>query len=49
MYNFKLLTTLAILSLSTILPAMAFAAPLANNGADWQYVNGNSWAQGYSP
>ena len=49
MYNFKLLTTLAILSLSTILPAMAFAAPLANNGADWTYVNGNSWGGNYSP
>ena len=49
MYNFKLLTTLAILSLSTILPAMAFAAPSGSDGGDWQYVNGNSWAQGYSP
>ena len=41
MYNFKLLTTLAILSLSTILPAMAFAAPSGSDGGDWQYVNGN--------
>jgi outer membrane protein assembly factor BamB len=49
MYNFKLLTTLAILSLSTILPAMAFAAPSGSDGGDWQYVNGNSWAQNYSP
>ena len=49
MYNFKLLITLAILSLSTILPAMAFAAPSGSDGGDWQYVNGNSWAQNYSP
>ncbi len=43
------LSILTILSLSTIMPALVFAAPLANNGADWQYVNGNSWAQNYSP
>ncbi len=43
------LTVLAILSLSTIMPALVFAAPLANDGEDWQYVNGNSWAWNYSP
>ncbi len=43
------LTVLIILSLGTIMPALVFAVPLGNNGADWQYTNGNSWAQNYSP
>src|SRR3972149_5793069 len=43
------LTVLIVLAFSTIVPALAYAAPLANNGKDWQYVNGNSWAQNNSP
>ncbi len=42
-------TVLIILTFSTFVPALAFAAPLANNGKDWQYPNGNSWAWNYSP
>ena len=44
-----LLSVIAILSLSTIMPALAFAAPLANSASNWEYLNGNSWAQNYSP
>ena len=44
-----LLSILALLSFSTVIPALAFAAPLANNDKDWQNVNGNSWAWNYSP
>src|SRR3989304_3512120 len=43
------LTALVILTFSTFLPTIAYAAPLANNGNDWQNINGNSWAQNYSP
>src|SRR3989304_7265088 len=43
------LTALVILSLSTFLPTIAYAAPLANSDKDWQNVNGNSWAWNYSP
>src|SRR3972149_2999358 len=43
------LTTLVILSFSTLIPALAYAVPLANNDKDWQYVNGNSWGWNYSP
>ncbi|MFQ6134907.1 MAG: PQQ-binding-like beta-propeller repeat protein, partial [Nitrososphaerales archaeon] len=48
-YKIHILTTLAILSFSTFIPALAYAAPLAVSDKDWQYVNGNSWAQNYSP
>ncbi len=44
-----ILTVLAILSFSTFLPALAYAAPLATSAKDWQFVNGNSWAWNYSP
>ncbi len=44
-----ILTALFILSFSTFVPALALAAPLANNDKDWQYVNGNSWGWNYSP
>ncbi|MCL4436672.1 MAG: PQQ-binding-like beta-propeller repeat protein [Thaumarchaeota archaeon] len=44
-----ILSLLVILSFSTIVPALAYAAPLANNGKDWEYVNGNSWGWNYSP
>jgi glucose dehydrogenase len=44
-----ILSILVILSFSTIVPALAYAAPLANNGKDWEYVNGNSWGWNYSP
>jgi outer membrane protein assembly factor BamB len=40
---------LAILSFSTIIPALAYAQPIGNTAAEWQYPNGNSWAQTYSP
>src|SRR3990172_7717501 len=43
------LTALVILAFSTFLPTIAYAAPLATNDKDWQYVNGNSWAWNYSP
>src|SRR3989337_1072467 len=42
------LTALLILSFSTILPSLAYAAPLAQPDADWQYVNGNSWGWNYN-
>ncbi len=45
-----LLSILAIFSFSTIAPAFVLAAPTGTiNGKDWQYTNGNSWAQNYSP
>ncbi|MBI2936901.1 MAG: PQQ-binding-like beta-propeller repeat protein [Thaumarchaeota archaeon] len=40
---------LAILAFSIFTPTLAFAAPLGGNGKDWMDVNGNSWAQNYSP
>ncbi|MBI2937282.1 MAG: PQQ-binding-like beta-propeller repeat protein [Thaumarchaeota archaeon] len=48
-YQVTLLSILVILAFSTFTPTLAFAAPLANNDKDWQYVNGNSWAWNYSP
>src|SRR3989304_2798851 len=48
-YQATLLSILVILAFSTFTPTLAFAAPLANNDKDWQYVNGNSWAWNYSP
>jgi outer membrane protein assembly factor BamB len=44
-----LVTVLAILSLSTIIPGLSFAAPLGDNGRDWMNTNGNTWAWNYSP
>ncbi len=44
-----ILSVLAILSFSTILPALAYAAPTGGSAKDWQYVNGNSWGWNYSP
>jgi len=43
------LTALIILAFSTFIPALAYAAPTGGNGKDWTDVNGNSWAQNYSP
>ncbi|MBI2937287.1 MAG: hypothetical protein HYY22_03690 [Thaumarchaeota archaeon] len=40
---------LTILAFGAFTPTLAFAAPLANNDKDWQYVGGNSWAWHYSP
>lgn len=48
-YKTSILCILAILTFSTFAPALAFAAPLANDGNSWQNVNGNSWAWNYSP
>jgi outer membrane protein assembly factor BamB len=48
-YKSYLLTVIAILSFSTILPAFVYAAPRDVSGEDWVHVNGNSWAQNYSP
>jgi len=49
-YSIKyVFTALVILSLSTFLPTIAYAAPAANSDKDWQYTNGNSWAWNYSP
>jgi len=49
-YSIKyVFTALVILTLSTFLPTIAYAAPTANNGDDWQFVNGNSWGWNYSP
>src|SRR4030067_283234 len=48
-YRITIFTLLTILGLGTFVPVLAFAAPLANNGKDWQYVNGNSWGWNYSP
>jgi len=43
------LTALVILSFSTFLPTIAYAAPTGDNGKDWVNTNGNSWAWNYSP
>ena len=40
---------LTILAFSVFTPALAYAAPLANDGKDWQNINGNSWAWNYNP
>ena len=40
---------IVILSFSTFLQAVAYAAPLSTSEKDWQYVNGNSWGWNYSP
>jgi outer membrane protein assembly factor BamB len=48
-YKSTILVILAILSFSTFAPALAYAAPLGNSAENWQNVNGNSWAQNYSP
>ncbi len=45
----SLISILAILSFSTFIPALAYAAPTATSARDWQHVNGNSWAWNYSP
>jgi len=43
------LTALVILTLGTFLPTLAYAAPAAYSEKDWQFTDGNSWAQNYSP
>src|SRR3989337_2208947 len=48
-YRITIFSLLTILGLGTFVPVLAYAAPLANNGKDWQYVNGNSWGWNYSP
>ncbi len=48
-YKATILTVFTILAFGTFLPALAYAAPLANDAKNWQYVNGNSWGQNYSP
>ncbi len=48
-HKIGLLTILAILSLSTFIPALAYAAPLAVSENDWQHYGGNSWGWNYSP
>ncbi|HEY4699699.1 MAG TPA: hypothetical protein VIH27_04935, partial [Nitrososphaerales archaeon] len=45
----NVIAALIILSFSTFLPTIVYAAPLANNDKDWQNVNGNTWAWNYSP
>ncbi|MCL4435708.1 MAG: PQQ-binding-like beta-propeller repeat protein [Thaumarchaeota archaeon] len=40
---------LTLLAFSVFTPALVYAAPLASSEKDWQYVNGNSWAQNFSP
>ncbi|MCL4436255.1 MAG: hypothetical protein M1387_06040 [Thaumarchaeota archaeon] len=48
-YRISIFALLTILALGTFAPTLALAAPLANNGKDWEYVNGNSWGWNYSP
>jgi outer membrane protein assembly factor BamB len=48
-YKLNMISLIMLLSLGTIIPALAYAAPMANSGIDWQYVNGNSWGWNYSP
>ncbi len=48
-YRVAILSVLALLAFSTVIPALAFAAPQANSEKNWQYTNGNSWAWNYSP
>ncbi|MBI2937790.1 MAG: PQQ-binding-like beta-propeller repeat protein [Thaumarchaeota archaeon] len=46
----SLLSIIVILSFSTILPAFVYAVPTGtNNGKDWMYTDGDSWAQNYTP
>ena len=44
-----ILSVLVILAFGTIVPSLVYAAPVASSAKDWQYVNGDSWAQNYSP
>jgi len=47
-YKLTLLSVITLLSLSTVMPALAFAAPTGLVDSDWIFANGNSWAQSYS-
>ncbi len=49
--KFQIISLMALitLSLSTIIPALAYAEPLATSAKDWQFTNANSWAWNYSP
>jgi alcohol dehydrogenase (cytochrome c) len=42
-------SVLIVLTFSTFVPALAYAAPLSESAKDWVNINGNSWAQNYSP
>jgi outer membrane protein assembly factor BamB len=44
-----LVTIIAILSTTSVMPALVYGAPLGSNENDWQLVNGNTWAWNYSP
>src|SRR5574340_122644 len=48
-YRLTVLSILVILAFGTFAPALAYAAPTANDGNSWQNVNGNGWAWNYSP
>lgn len=49
-YRVAILSVFVILAFGTFTPTLAYAAPSGtNNGKDWQYVDGNSWAQNYTP
>ncbi len=39
----------SILSFSILIPALAYAEPMATSAKDWQYTNVNSWGWNYSP
>lgn len=48
-YRITIFSLLTILAFGTFVPALAYAAPMANSDKDWQYTQGNSWAWNYSP
>jgi outer membrane protein assembly factor BamB len=47
--NIYIMTTLLILSLSTLAPAISFAAPTDQSAENWENMNGGGWAWNYSP
>jgi len=47
--NIILFTIISILSISTIVPGLAYSAPLSESDKDWINVNANSWAWNHSP
>ncbi len=48
-YRLTLLSVLALLSFSTIAPAVVYAAPRQVSDKDWMNANSNSWGWNYSP
>ena len=49
MLSYKFLSVLVLLSFSTIMPALAFGAPIQQSAENWENMNGDTWAWNYSP